>query len=480
MSDLTLILIWIACGVYLATVLSVVVIIIAENRNPVRSLAWVTVLSVVPVLGLILYFIFGRDISTKRVIPRKIKRKLRKLEVKQRMGADQRNQLTESSQHLIKMGELLTVSALHGECDARLFVEGSAKYEALLKDLSEAQKSILLEYYIIEQNGVGEKLKDILCERARNGVSVHLIYDPVGCYGTGKRYWKDLKKAGVEVTSFASVRFPRFGTAINWRVHRKICIIDDKIGYVGGMNIADRYATGGESFDMWRDMHLRVTGSIVASLKVSFVIDRSFIKDDNPLVEQWADVEKDIAIDGKMKMQFITSGPTSLWSNVELMFLHAIGSAKKRIFIATPYFLPSSGLLSALQAAALSGTDVRIMIPYRSDSKMLTMASSSYIAQCLQAGIKIYRFTAGMLHSKMILVDEEMVSIGSTNFDFRSFEHNFEANMFIYSNEFNKEVANQFLSDQKLSERVDPEKWAQRSLMYRVQESVVRLFAPIL
>ena len=227
-------------------------------------------------------------------------------------------------------------------------------------------------------------------------------------------------------------------------------------------------------------MHLRVTGSIVASLKVSFVIDRSFIKDDHPLVEQWTDVEKDIAIDGKMKMQFITSGPTSLWSNVELMFLHAIGSAKKRIFIATPYFLPSSGLLSALQAAALSGTDVRIMIPYRSDSKMLTMASSSYIAQCLQAGIKIYRFTAGMLHSKMILVDDEMVSIGSTNFDFRSFEHNFEANMFVYSNEFNKEVANQFLSDQKLSERVDPEKWAQRSLMYRVQESVVRLFAPIL
>lgn len=480
MGDISLIFIWILGGIYIATVLSVVVIIIAENRTPVRSLAWVTVLTVVPVIGLILYFIFGRDISTKRVVPRKVKRKLRKLELKQRMGADPRGQLTESSRQLVKLGEQLSVSALHGECDATLYVEGGAKYEALMNDLANATKSILIEYYIIEQNGVGQRLKEVLCDRARNGVAVNLIYDPVGCYGIKKSYWKELRKAGVEVTSFASVRFPRFGTAINWRVHRKICIIDDRIGYIGGMNIADRYATGGEQFDMWRDMHLRVTGSIVASLKVSFIIDRSFIKEDNPLVDKWIDVEKDISIDGNMKMQLVTSGPTSQWSNVELMFMHAIGSAKKRIFIATPYFLPSSGLLYALQAAALSGTDVRVMIPCRSDSRMLTMASSSYIAQCLQAGIKVYRFTAGMIHSKMLLTDDEMVSIGSTNFDFRSFEHNFEANLFIYSKEFNQQVAAQFISDQKLSERVDPEQWAHRSLLQRCQESVVRLLAPIL
>ncbi len=480
MSDFSLILIWVLCCLYFATVLSVVAIVIAENRTPVRSLAWVTVLTVVPVIGLILYFIFGRDISTKRIVPRKVKRKLRKLELKQRLGADQRNLLSESSRQLVKMGEQLSISALHGECDAKLYVEGGAKYADLIRDLSSAQKSILMEYYIIEQNGIGERLKEVLCDRAKKGVDVHMIYDPVGCYGIKKSYWKDLRKAGVEVTSFASVRFPRFGTAINWRVHRKICIIDDKVGYIGGMNIADRYADGGETFDMWRDMHLRVTGSIVASLKVSFIIDRSFIKEDNPLVDKWKEVEKDISIDGNMRMQLVTAGPTSQWSNVELMFMHAIGSAKKRIFIATPYFLPSSGLLYALQSAALSGTDVRIMIPYKSDSRMLTMASSSYITQCLQAGIKIYRFTAGMLHSKMLLVDDEIVSIGSTNFDFRSFEHNFEANLFIYSKDFNRQVADQFIRDQKLSERVDPEIWSKRSFSQKCQESLVRLFAPIL
>lgn len=480
MDTLSLILIWILGGLYFATVFAVVIIVISENRNPVRSLAWVTVLSVVPVIGLILYFVFGRDISTKRVVPRKIKRKLRKMEMKQRMGADQRNQLEESSRQLVKMGEQLSISVLHGDCDATLFVEGGEKYEALLADLSAATKSILIEYYIIEKNGIGQRLKEVLCDRARNGVDVHLIYDPVGCYGIKKSYWKELRKAGVEVSSFSSVKFPRFGTRINWRVHRKICVIDDKIGYIGGMNIADRYADGGKEFDMWRDMHLRVTGSIVSSLKVSFIIDRSFIKENNPLVEGWDDVEKDISIDGNMKMQLVTGGPTSQWSNIELMFIHAIGAAKKRIFIATPYFLPSNGLLNALQAAALSGTDVRIMIPKRSDSIMLTMASSSYISQCLQSGIKVYLFQAGMLHSKLLLVDDEMVSIGSTNFDFRSFEHNFEANLFIYSQEFNNKVAEQFISDQKLSERVDPERWANRSFLYKCKESVARLFAPIL
>ncbi|MDE7153364.1 MAG: cardiolipin synthase [Muribaculaceae bacterium] len=480
MGDISLIFLWLIGGIYFVTVLCVVVIIIAENRNPVRSLAWVTVLTVVPVVGLLLYFIFGRDISTKRVVPRKVKRKLRKLEIKQRLGDDHRERMDENSRKLVRMGELLSISVLHNYCDAKLFVDGGSKYSALLEDLRNARKSILMEYYIIEQNGIGEEVRKILVEKARAGLDVHLIYDPVGCYGIKKRYWRTLRDAGVEVTSFSSVKFPRFGTRINWRVHRKICIIDDCIGYIGGMNLADRYATGGESFEMWRDMHLRVTGSIVASLKVSFIIDRSFVKEDNALVDRWNDVGKNISTDGDMKIQLVTSGPTSQWSNIELMFLRSIGAAKNRIFIATPYFLPSSALLSSLQAAALSGVDVRIMMPLRSDSKMLTKASSSYITECLQSGIKVYLFSAGMLHSKMLLVDNEITSIGSTNFDFRSFEHNFEANLFIYSEEMNRQVAEMFFSDQKLSVRVDAEQWSKRSITEKGVESLARLFAPIL
>lgn len=480
MGEISVIFLWLLGGIYFVTVLCVVVIIIAENRNPVRSLAWVTVLTVVPVVGLLLYFIFGRDISTKRVVPRKIKRKLRKMEMKQRMGDDHRDRIDENNRKLVRMGELLSVSVLHNYCDATLFVDGGSKYASLLEDLRNAEKSILMEYYIIERNGIGEQVQKILIEKARAGLDVHLIYDPVGCYGIRKRYWKELRAAGVEVTSFSTVRFPRFGTRINWRVHRKICIIDDRIGYIGGMNLADRYATGGEAFRMWRDMHLRVTGSIVASLKVSFIIDRSFVKDDNSLVDNWNDEEKNVSTDGDMQIQLVTSGPTSRWSNIELMFLRAIGGAKKRIFLATPYFLPSSALLSCLQAAALAGIDVRIMMPEHSDSKMLTKASSSYITQCLQSGIKVYLFSAGMLHSKMLLVDDVMTSIGSANFDFRSFEHNFEANLFIYSEAMNRQVAEQFISDQKLSVRVDSEQWSKRSITEKAVESLARLFAPIL
>ncbi|MEE0980032.1 MAG: cardiolipin synthase [Muribaculaceae bacterium] len=480
MGDISLIVYWILSGVYVITVLSVVAIIIGENRNPVRSLAWVTVLTVVPVVGLVLYFVFGRDISTKRVVPRKVKRKLRKLEIKHRVDDDPKSDLGVASLQLVRMGEQLSISSLHGSCDAELFVDGSEKFRRLIDDISKAEKSILIQYYIFEDKGIGTRLADLLCAKASQGVRVHLIYDPVGCYGVKKNFWKKLRASGVEVNSFATVRFPRFGTRINWRNHRKLCVIDDKIGYIGGMNIADRYATGGDMFDMWRDMHLRVTGSIVASLKVSFIVDRSFINFDNPLVDTWDVLAEDIDTTGSMRMQMATSGPTSQWCNIELMFLRAIGGAKRRVFIQTPYFLPSDGLLSALQAASLSGVDVRVMVPEKSDSRMLTMATSSYITQCLRAGIKVYRFKAGMLHSKMMLVDDEMVTIGSTNFDFRSFEHNFEANLFIYSNEFNERVAESFFADQKLCERVDAERWSRRSLLRRSQESVLRLLAPIL
>lgn len=284
-----------------------------------------------------------------------------------------------------------------------------------------------------------------------------------------------MQAAGIEVHPFFKVNFPLFGYRLNWRNHRKIAVIDEKIGYIGGMNIADRYIDGGK-FDLWRDTHLRITGPGVAALEYGFAVDWNFMG--QPLIEHQTPAEEVIA--GNMGVQLITSGPTNQWNNVELMFHKAIANARERVFIQTPYFLPTEGLLKALVTAALSNVDVRIMIPARPDSAILRYASASYINECLRAGIKFYFYKPGMLHSKVIIIDDELTSVGSTNFDFRSFEHNFEANLFIYSREFNQQSGDIFLADQHNSVRVLASEWKKRPFLKKWAESILRLLSPVL
>ncbi len=216
--------------------------------------------------------------------------------------------------------------------------------------------------------------------------------------------------------------FPQFGTHVNWRNHRKLCIIDQNVGYLGGMNVANRYIDGGKNFASWRDTHVRVEGPIVQALQYSFAVDWNFMGgeliEDRPQGIPAPTAFKLKQSISNVGVQMLTSGPTSQWSNIALSLHKAISNARRRVYIQTPYFLPTEALLKALQSAALAHVDVRIMIPRHSDSAMLTYASNSYISECMRAGIKIYQYTAGMLHSKVIIVDDEFVTIGSTNFDF--------------------------------------------------------------
>ncbi len=463
-------------GLFLLTVI-VVIVIISENRNPVRSLAWLTVLLVIPVFGLILYFIFGRDIKNKKAVARRVRRKLKRKEV--HIKPDLRFvSLSEETKQIIKVANKLSGAHLHLNNNAEILSSGAEKFQRLLTDIENATDYIYIQYYIIASDNIGKEIARRLIEKAHNGVTVYLIYDPVGSVSTGKQYFKDLIAAGVKVKPFIPVRFPAFGTRINWRNHRKQCVIDGKIGYVGGMNVADRYIDGGKEFDMWRDIHIRVEGRIASAIESAFITDWSFMGDDyDNLLLNSAEYPEER---GEFAMQHVTSGPTSQWFNIEMLFLKCIGSAKKRIYIETPYFLPTEGLINALQSAALGGVDVRIMIPRRSDSAILTYASSSYVAECLKAGIKIYFYNKGMLHSKMMMIDDEVVSVGSTNFDFRSFEHNFEGNLFIYSREFNRAMEAVFIEALKDATRILPEEWSKRTKLRRFKESLMRLLAPIL
>lgn len=460
----------------------IIFIILLENRNPVKSLSWVTVLLLLPVVGLILYLFFGRSIKNKRMISRRNRRKLKRSS--SRSNVDPRALGLESgSIQQIILGRSLAGAQFYPGNTVNVFFNGSDKFRAFKEDLQRAQSSINIQYYIIEDDGIGREIADILIDKARNGVKVRLIYDHVGSLHVPTRFFRRLKENGVDAQPFFKVSFPHLGTRINWRNHRKMCIIDDTVGYIGGMNIADRYIDGGKKFASWRDTHTRVTGPIVSAMQYSFAIDWNFTG---------GELIKDLAprqtagfgtlpgeVDG-VGIQLLTSGPTSQWSNIALAFNKAIACASRRVYIQTPYFLPTESLLKALQASALAHIDVRIMIPRRSDSVMLTYASASYISECLRAGIKIYFYEAGMLHSKTLLIDDELVSIGSTNFDFRSFDYNFEANLFFYSRELNAAMLETFNNDLRQCTRVLPAKWRHRGLFRRISESLLRLLSPIL
>lgn len=465
---------WTLWVIYAVTIVGIIAVVVSENRNPVKSLAWITVLMVVPMLGMVLYLFFGRNIKNKRIISRRNRRKLKRISA----GAPIDFRRIRRSPQVIQqitLAHSLTGSSYYEGNEVEIFNNGTDKFRALLADIAAATRYINLQYYIIADDNIGTHLLEALMQKARQGVKVRIIYDHVGSFQLSRRTLRRLREAGVEAYPFFKVVFPILGTRINWRNHRKLAVIDGTVGYIGGMNVADRYLTGGR-LRHWRDLHLRITGPAVATLQQSFAVDWNFMG--QPLIEDEAGTE--ISTPSPAGMQLITGGPTEQWMNMTLIFQQAIASAKKCVYIQTPYFLPSEGLLHSLQAAALSKVDVRIMIPRRSDSNLLRWASFSYIQQCLRAGIKIYLYDNGMLHSKAIIIDDEISTVGSTNFDFRSFEHNFEANMLIYSEEFNSRMKTQFFNDQRQSVRVTPLQWRRRPILEKALESFMRLFAPIL
>ncbi len=463
--------------VYLLTIVGIIGIVVSENRNPVKSLAWVTVLLMLPMLGIVLYLVFGRNIQNHRKLSRRNRRRLRKRQPSSNVTFRHLPLSPESMQN-IRLAHSLGGAQIYSDNSIDIYTDGEQKFRQLKADLAAARSFINLEYYIFDSDATGTEIADILIERARAGVTVRVIYDDVGSFSVKSRFFKRMRAAGVHIYPFFKVTFPQLGTRLNWRNHRKLCIIDGTIGYLGGMNIARRYIDGGSKFASWRDTHLRLQGPVVGALQYAFAVDWHFMG--QPLIDDDNQPLPSPHPSGNIYAQLLTSGPTSQWSNIALMFHKAICNAKKRIYIQTPYFLPTDSLLKGLVTAALAGVDVRILVPRRSDSHMLDHASASYFTECLRAGIKLYRYEAGMLHSKLIIVDDEFVTVGSTNFDFRSFEHNFESNIFIYSPEFTQQMLEIYTSDLARSSRIMPDTWRRRPLLQRAWESVLRLFSPIL
>ena len=463
---------------YVLTVLAVIVVVLSENRNPVKSMAWVLVLLLLPVVGLVIYLIFGRSLKGMSLISSSDLRELRRMN-----DYDDHSELvpdvSDSSRQLIALVNKLAGPHLFTGNDIETFTTGEGKFTSLLSDIKEAKDYIHVQYFIIEDDAVGRQLIDLLKKKAFEGVQVRVLYDYVGSFYMRPRVLKEMRHAGIEVHPFLKVTPANVAFRINWRNHRKIVVIDGKIGYVGGMNIAERYVTGDKKWPVaWRDTHLRISGEAVAALQYSFAIDWIFTTRKlltSPTMHYDAPPASHDYI-----VQMMGSGPTNRWNNISFVFLRAISLSTRRIYIQTPYFLPSDSLLKALQSAALSGVDVRLMIPRRPDSSMLRLATGSYIKECLLSGMKIYFYEPTVMHAKVVIVDNEFVTTGSTNFDSRSFEHNFEFNTLVYSKQFNKKMCDTFEADMNQCTRVSMGKWKKRPLVQKALESVVRLISPIL
>jgi cardiolipin synthase len=360
--------------------------------------------------------------------------------------------------------------------EVEIFTDGYAKLQALIRELMQAKHHIHMEYYIFENDPVGRLVRDVLIDKARQGVEVRLIYDDVGCWHVPNRFFEEMIEAGIEVRAFLKVRFPVFTSKVNYRNHRKIVVIDGCLGFVGGMNIAVRYIRGFD-WGIWRDTHVMIKGKAVHGLQTSFLLDWYFV-DQTLLTSSKFFPALDSV--GESLVQIVTSEPTAEWKEIMQGLCLAINSAKKYFYIQTPYFLPTEPLLAALQTAALAGVDIRIMLPEHADATITHLASCSYLKDVLRAGVKVFFYQKGFLHSKLMVSDDALCTVGSTNMDFRSFEHNFEVNAFMYDEPTALRMKEIFLLDQRDCISVYLKNWEKRPWRQKVKESVVRVLSPLL
>jgi cardiolipin synthase len=462
----------IVSSVFLLAVVATIIVVVLENRNPVKTLAWVLVLSFLPVVGLVLYFFFGRDVRKEKLISRRGYFRLNKYplaEYYERKSGEDRHQL-------MRFFRKVNGSLPFDGNAVDIYTTGHRMLSDLLKAIDGARHHIHLQFYIFEDDAVGRLVRDALIRKVKEGVEVRLLYDDVGSWKVKHEFFEQMRVEGVETRGFLKVRFPMFTSKVNYRNHRKVVVIDGCIGFVGGMNIAMRYLKG-VSWGEWRDTHIRIEGCAVYGLQVSFLTD--WYAADHSLITS-SQYYPEIPVCGESSVQIVTSNPIGGGASIMQGLLVAITNSRKYFYIQTPYLLPTEPILLALKTAALGGVDVRIMIPERADSRITHLATLSYLDELMECGARIYRYQKGFLHSKLMVSDDAISTVGSTNMDFRSFEHNFEVNAFMYDSGTALRMKEIFLADQKDAELLQLKEWRLRPWYQKVKESVIRLFAPLL
>ncbi|XKH51865.1 cardiolipin synthase [Chryseomicrobium palamuruense] len=463
-----------------------VALIFLERRDASSTWAWILVLFFVPVLGFIIYLFFGRQLRKKTLFRWEGRKKvgIQQLISYQKSAIQEgRFEFLLDDAHnykdLIVMHLNNNQAVLTQDNAVQIFNDGRAKFDALLEDLRKAKDHIHMQYYILRLDNLGNEIYQVLLEKARQGVKVRILYDEMGSRTLRKKHFKELTDLGGRVEAFFPSIFPMINMRLNYRNHRKIVVIDGHIGYIGGFNVGDEYLGLNKRFGYWRDTHLRVEGSSVHPLQTRFILDWNQASADH-------DIEYDeryfpvIPMKGSVGLQIVSSGPDEEWEQIKNGYLKLISSAKKYIYIQTPYFIPDASFMDALRIAALCGIDVRIMIPNKPDHIFVYWATYSHVGELLKAGAKIYIYQNGFLHTKMIVIDDEASSVGTANIDVRSFKLNFEVNAFIYNRETSHQLALLFEEDMTFSTELTREIYLNRTRLIKAKESIARLLSPIL
>ena len=468
---------WLFLVAYSIIVIMAMVRVLMDNRQPAKTMAWMLVLMFVPLLGIVLYIFFGQNTRKERKIWQQSLDQLTKRSMLE--FAEQKDfNIPEEYRNIsnLFMNQSLALPFKNNEVE--IYTSGYDFFPSLLMEIGKAEHHIHLDTFIISDDPLGRIVADALIDKARQGVEVRLIYDDVGSWRTPNSFFTRMRNEGVEVYAFMPVRFPAFTSRVNYRNHRKICVIDGEVGFIGGMNIARRYVQGTVR-QPWRDTHVKITGSAVYGLQRAFLVDWYFVS--KILITERSYYPEIIIGQNDNLVQVVTSSPTSLWPEIEQGYVRILTNAKHYVYMQTPYFLPTNPILFAMRVAALSGVDVRLMIPYETDTKVVEWASRSYVMEAAKAGVKILLYREGFNHSKLLVSDDAMATIGSTNVDFRSFENDFEANAFFYDKEIALRVKEVFLKDQSGSlDLEDVRRLIKRPFLQRLWESVVRLLSPLL
>ena len=461
------ILYWLSRLIAIAAIIHVVL----DNRQPAKTMAWALVIYFLPLFGVIAYIFFGINHRKERFISRRSMDMLTKRTMVEFVEQGPL-QLPTTYEPAINLFARQSFSMPFLNQRADILTSGYDFFPLLLRDIAAARNHIHLCMYIFEDDALGRLISDALIARARQGVEVRVIYDDVGCWRVKSRFFERMRREGIDVEPFMPVHFPQFTRKANYRNHRKVIVIDGRVGYVGGMNIAIRYVSS-----KWRDTMLRIEGGGVNSLQRAFLTDWYFV--DRTLLSDrkyYTRPQQEGAL-----VQTVTSGPVDSYPEIMQGYLHAIMAARKYIYFETPYFLPTDSVFFAMKTAAAAGVDVRVMVPRGSDAWFVEWASRSYLREAAEAGIKVSLYDGGFLHSKLMVSDDAVCTCGSTNLDFRSFENNFEGNMFFYDADMAVRMRQVFEADEQLAvplaslpKRIHPH------IVRRLWDSFTRLFAPLL
>lgn len=457
-------------------------IVFLERKNASSTWAWLMVLLFIPIAGFILYLIFGKPISKGKIFIWDSKSRLGlKAAVQGQLREIENDELGYNDEDMKRYESLIylnlrTDSSLFSQNNSvDILLDGKEKFDQLMQDMRRAKDHIHLIYYIVRHDNLGNELANVLIKKANEGVTVRLLYDAMGSRRLSKRYVKRLRAAGVQVEEFFPAKIINF--KINYRNHRKLAIIDGKIGYIGGFNIGDEYLGKNKKFGYWRDTHLRVKGSAVESMQTRFILDwNQASKEHIQHEDRYYQSERA----GDAGMQIVSSGPDQDMEQIKNGYIKMIMEAKESIYIQTPYFIPDESLKDALQIAARSGVDVKVMIPNKPDHPFVYWATLSYSGDLLQSGGEVYIYQNGFLHAKTLIVDGKICSVGTANIDVRSFRLNFEVNAFIYDKEITGELVQAFHDDIRRSTQMTKKLYDKRSIGIRIKESISRLLSPVL